>query len=111
MPSGGRDFPNLRRNFRTLSQLLRGARKARGLSQETIMKMLVVALGLAGLVAAPAIAAEMNFAIVDSDGNGMVTMAEATAAGWEWSEEEFTAADSDGDGSLNADDFATAATG
>jgi hypothetical protein len=75
------------------------------------MRMLVVALGLAGLVAAPALAAEMDFAVVDSDGDGMVTMAEAGAAGWEWTEEQFTAADTDGDGSLNADEFAAAAAG
>jgi hypothetical protein len=81
------------------------------MSQETNMKMLVVALGLAGLVAAPALAAEMDFAVVDSDGNGMVTIEEATAAGWEWTEEQFTAADTDGDGSLNAEEFAAAAKG
>ena len=75
------------------------------------MKMLVVALGLAGLVAAPALAAEMDFAVVDTDGNGMVTMEEATAAGWEWTEEQFTAADADGNGSLDADEFAAAAAG
>lgn len=75
------------------------------------MRMLVVALGLAGLVAAPALAAEMDFAVVDSDGNGMVTMEEATAAGWEWTEEQFAAADANGDGSLSAEEFAVAAAG
>jgi Ca2+-binding EF-hand superfamily protein len=75
------------------------------------MKTLIVALGLIGLVAVPAIAAEMDFAKVDADGDGMVTMEEATAAGWEWSAEEFTTADADGDGSLSEEEFAAAAAG
>jgi Ca2+-binding EF-hand superfamily protein len=73
------------------------------------MKMLVVALGLAGLLAAPVLAAEMNFAVVDADGSGLVSIEEATAAGWEWTEEQFAAADSDGDGYLNVEEFAAAA--
>lgn len=72
------------------------------------MKKLILALGLVGFAAAPAIAQEMDFATVDADGNSMVSMEEATAAGWTWSEEEFKAADSDGDGSLNADEFKAA---
>jgi EF hand len=79
--------------------------------QERIMKMLVVALALAGIVAAPALAVEVDFEVVDSDGNGMVTMEEVTAAGWEWTEEEFTAADTNGDGSLSAEEFAAATAG
>jgi hypothetical protein len=78
-------------------------------SLETIMKMLVVALGLAGLLAAPVLAAEMNFAVVDADGSGLVSIEETTAAGWEWTEEQFAAADSDGDGYLNVEEFAAAA--
>lgn len=74
------------------------------------MKMLVVALGLAGLVATPALAAEMDFSVVDADGSELVSMEEAAAAGWEWSEEEFAAADADADGYLNEQEF-TAAVG
>lgn len=75
------------------------------------MRMLIVALGLAGLVAAPAMAAEMDFAVVDSDGSGLVSVEEAAAAGWEWSEEQFAEADADGDGYLNAEEFAAAVAG
>ena len=50
-------------------------------------------------------AGEKDFAVVDSDSNGMVSMEEATAAGWAWSEDDFNAADKDADGSLNAEEF------
>ncbi|MCB1387398.1 MAG: EF-hand domain-containing protein [Nitratireductor sp.] len=73
------------------------------------MKKIVLALVVAGFASVAAQAAEMDFATVDADGNGSVSMEEATAAGWEWSEEEFNAADSDGDGGLNAEEFAAAA--
>jgi len=72
------------------------------------MKKVVLALGLAALMAGPALAQEMDFATVDADGNGQVTMDEATAAGWEWSAEDFKAADTDGNGTLSAEEFATA---
>ena len=72
------------------------------------MKKVVLALGLAAMIAGPALAQETDFAAVDTDGNGQVTMDEATAAGWTWSQEDFTAADADGDGSLNAEEFAAA---
>jgi Ca2+-binding EF-hand superfamily protein len=51
----------------------------------------------------------MNFAVVDADGSGLVSIEETTAAGWEWTEEQFAAADSDGDGYLNVEEFAAAA--
>ncbi|MCB1429946.1 MAG: hypothetical protein KDJ48_11190 [Nitratireductor sp.] len=69
------------------------------------MKKYVVALALSALVAAPAFAAEMDFAAVDADGNGAVTLEEATAAGWEWTEEQFAAADKNSDGALDAEEF------
>lgn len=75
------------------------------------MKKLVLALAFAGFASASALAAEMDFAKVDADGNGMVSMEEAAAAGHEWTEEQFKAADKDGDGSLNADEFAAAIAG
>lgn len=72
------------------------------------MKILVLALSLVGLAAMPALAAEMDFAVVDADGSGLVSLEEATAAGWEWTAEDFAAADADADGYLNADEFAAA---
>lgn len=81
------------------------------LSGVSKMKKLVLALAFAGFASASALAAEMDFAKVDADGNGMVSMEEAAAAGHEWTEEQFKAADKDGDGSLNADEFAAAIAG
>lgn len=74
------------------------------------MKMLAIALGIAGLAAAPALAAEMDFAVVDVDNSELVSFEEAIAAGWAWTEEEFAAADTDQDGYLNAEEFAAAAS-
>ena len=73
------------------------------------MKKVVIALGLAALISGPALAQEMDFAAVDADGNGQVSMDEATAAGWNWTDEEFKAADADGDGALSEEEFAAAA--
>ena len=53
-------------------------------------------------------AGEKDFAVVDADKNAMVSMEEATAAGWKWSEEDLKAADKDADGNLNAEEFAAA---
>lgn len=75
------------------------------------MKMLVLALTLAGLASAPALAAEEDFTSVDSDRSGLVSIEEAKAAGLDWSEEEFAEADVDGDGYLNAEEFMEVATG
>lgn len=72
------------------------------------MKKFVVALTLSTILSSAAIAAEMDFAVVDADGDTLVSMEEASAAGWEWTDEEFTAADADGDGFLNAEEFAAA---
>ena len=72
------------------------------------MKKVILALGLAGFASAALAAGEMDFAKVDADANGLVSMEEASAAGWEWTEEQFKAADKDADGSLNADEFAAA---
>lgn len=75
------------------------------------MKKIVLALVLAGATSVAAHAAEMDFATVDADGDGVVTLEEATAAGWEWTEEQFGVADTDGDGGLSAEEFAAAANG
>lgn len=73
------------------------------------MKKFVLALSILGLAGAPALAQEADFAAVDANADGLVSMEEATAAGWDWTEDQFKAADGDGDGSLNADEFAAAA--
>ena len=80
------------------------------------MKRILLALAVAGFaslsaVALPAMAAETDFAVVDTDADGMVSLEEAMAAGWEWSEEQFGEADADGDGALNSEEFAAAAAG
>lgn len=75
------------------------------------MKKLVLALVVAGAASVAAQAAEMDFAVVDANADAMVTLEEATAAGWEWTEDQFKAADTDGDGGLNAEEFAAAANG
>jgi hypothetical protein len=64
-------------------------------------------IGTFGLLA-PAHAQEMDFMKVDADANGAVTLEEAVAAGWQWTEEQFATADADGNGSLSADEFVRA---
>lgn len=53
--------------------------------------------------------AQATFETIDADGDGGVTLAEATNAGLTWTEDEFKLADTDGDGALNIDEFAAAA--
>ena len=72
------------------------------------MRMLVIALGLAGFAAYPALAAEVEFAQVDTDGSELVSVEEFEAAGLDLSMEDFAAADADGDEYLNAEEFAAA---
>ena len=72
------------------------------------MKKIVLALGIATLSTSAFAAGEMDFAVVDANADSLVSLEEATAAGWEWTQEQFTAADTDADGSLNADEFAAA---
>lgn len=73
------------------------------------MKKFVLSLALLGFAAAPTFAQEADFMKVDADADGLVTMEEASSAGWTWSEDEFKAADTDGDGSLSTEEFAAAA--
>lgn len=75
------------------------------------MKRILFALAIAGVAALPVMAAEMDFAAVDSNADGAVSLEEATAAGWEWSEEQFDEADADGDGALSSEEFAAATAG
>ena len=69
------------------------------------MRKLLAVVAATLLTISAAQAAE--FAEVDGDSDGMVSMEEAQAAMPDLSEEKFTAADADGDGSLNAEEFAS----
>ena len=71
----------------------------------TEMRKLLAILAVSLMAAGTAQAAE--FADVDSDEDGMITMEEAQSAMPELSEESFTQADADGDGTLNAEEFAS----
>ncbi len=75
------------------------------------MKKTILALAVIGLSGLPAFAQEADFMKVDANADGNVTMEEATAAGWTWTEDQFKAADADASGGLNADEFAKAAAG
>ena len=74
------------------------------------MRYLIIALsattiitGIVGLAVAQA-----SFESVDADGNGAVTLTEASDAGLEWTEDQFAQADQNGDGALDAEEFAAA---
>jgi len=69
------------------------------------MKKLVFALLL--MAAAPASAAA-DFAKVDGDGDGQVTLEELTAAGVSWTSEQFTAADADQSRTLSKAEYEAA---
>jgi Ca2+-binding EF-hand superfamily protein len=73
------------------------------------MRLLALASVVIGLTAAPVLAQELEFAAVDTDGSGLVSVEEIEAAGWELSEEEFMEADADADGYLNEEEFKVAA--
>ena len=70
------------------------------------MKAYILALALVSATSLSAFAGEVDFTKVDANADGLVSMEEATAAGWEWSSDDFAAADADGDGALNAAEFA-----
>lgn len=75
------------------------------------MKKLILALSISGLTVASSYAQELDMVKVDADGNGLVSLEEATAMGWSWTADQFAGADADGDGSLNAEEFAAATQG
>ncbi|PHP64849.1 calmodulin [Zhengella mangrovi] len=75
------------------------------------MKKLILALGLTALTFSPALAQDADFAATDANGDGMVTMEEAAAAGYDWSQEDFNAADTDGSGALSQEEFDAATAG
>jgi opacity protein-like surface antigen len=88
----------------------RAEKKLPRATKELNMKKVVLALGLAALLAGPALAQEMDFTAVDADGDGQVTMEEAAGAGWDWTEEQFKAADADGNGVLSQEEFEAVAS-
>ena len=73
------------------------------------MKKLLTAIAALGLATGPALAQMADWQTTDANADGMVTMEEGAAAGYEWTEEQFKAADTDGNGSLSEEEF-TAAT-
>jgi Ca2+-binding EF-hand superfamily protein len=75
------------------------------------MKKLVLALSIVGLAAGPALAQMADFAQTDADGNGLISLEEAKAAGFDWTDEQFVSADKDGDGSLSVEEFGAATAG
>lgn len=75
------------------------------------MRKLIIACASLGFAAGAAFAQAPDFASVDTDGNGSVTMEEGMAAGFEWTEEQFNEADTDGDGALSAAEYLAATSG
>jgi len=71
------------------------------------MKKLILALALTGF-ATSASFAQASFESIDADQSGGITLAEASAAGLTWTEEQFNSADRDADGALSPDEFAAA---
>jgi Ca2+-binding EF-hand superfamily protein len=74
------------------------------------MKKLIAALAITAFTASASYA-QVSFETVDADGNGGVTMEEASAAGLPWTEDQFKAADTNQDGALDAAEFAAATAG
>lgn len=71
------------------------------------MKKLFLALTLSILTTAN-VFAQASFVSIDTDQNGGITMAEAKAAGFNWTDQQFSSADTDQNGELNEDEFAAA---
>ncbi|MEC5293612.1 hypothetical protein VSX64_24025 [Aurantimonas sp. C2-6-R+9] len=72
------------------------------------MKNILATLAILGF-AAPAFAQAADFATVDADQSGTVTLEEVQAAMPDVTEDAFTAADADESGDLSEDEFATLA--
>lgn len=73
------------------------------------MKKLLLAIGILGFASAPALSAPtVDFATADANGDGQVTMEEATGAGLTWSAEEFAALDTDQSGALSEEEYKVA---
>lgn len=74
------------------------------------MKKFVFALSLLALGATPALSATVDFATVDANADGQVTMDEAKAAGLDWTEAQFAAADTDASGGLSQEEYEAVAS-
>lgn len=72
-------------------------------------KIVLSTLVVLGLSSAAFAQAATDFATVDADASGGVTLAEAQVAWPELTEEAFTAADIDANGELSAEEYATVA--
>ena len=75
------------------------------------MRIMLLSLSIIGFAAAPALAQMADFSATDANRDGIVTMEEAKAVGYEWSAEQFAQADLDGDGGLSEAEFAQATAG
>lgn len=74
------------------------------------MKKLIAVFAIAGF-ATPVFAQAPDFASVDADQSGGVTLEEAQAAMAEVTEEQFQAADADQSGDLSEEEFAALVAG
>ncbi|MFC3703978.1 hypothetical protein ACFOOL_04335 [Devosia honganensis] len=68
-------------------------------------KIVLTSLFALGLSTAVMAQAATDFASVDTDANGSVSLAEAQVAWPDLTEEAFNAADTDGNGELSADEY------
>ena len=76
------------------------------------MKNPITAIALAAILttSTAAIAASDDFAKVDANADGMVTLEEGMAMHSDWTDDAFKALDIDGNGSLSAEEYAAAAS-
>lgn len=75
-----------------------------------MQKIILSTLVVLGLSSAAFAQAATDFATVDADASGGVSLTEAQAAWPELTAEAFTAADIDANGELSAEEYATVAT-
>ena len=75
------------------------------------MKKIVLALALVAASSISAFAQASDFAAVDTDGDGVVNLEEAQAAGYEFTDEQWTEADANGDGVLDEEEYSAATQG
>lgn len=69
-------------------------------------KIILSSIVVLGLSTAAFAQAATDFATVDADASGGVTLAEAQVAWPELTQDAFTAADTDGNGELSSDEYA-----